>query len=352
MAEPSAAGAIENPSEAASEDPKPGASPAVALRDKLVKDLVAKGKERDKAKAEGKPAEKPAPAKKPKEPSAKSEPKPEPKPDPKEKEADDKPEDDEEAEEPKLKAEKRALAKATRKIQGREAAVADRESKVTAFETRLTHEAGLFEKDPIAWLKGRKVDIKKVLLDYAKEDGEDPRDKKLREIAEKQAKLDEAEAKRQKAADEHAARQQIVSNLVASFEANLDVEENYPALAKLDPARIGAAGAQLMVEHFLKTGRELDPSAVFDTLEEGLRQHQAKANGAKSPRPPDQDRSVAKSKPESPEAQRKVVPARDVTNRTARSSSAESMPGGRSNLDRNAIRDRLKGIVSEHVRSS
>jgi hypothetical protein len=261
----------------------------------------------------------------------------------------------------KFKAERRAFAKQKRK---KDAEFAAREQQIQQFETRAQQQVEAFTKDPIAWLKARKVDVRATLLRMANEDAEDPRDKKLREIEESQ-KMDKAEREREKAerADREAAANQAAAIKTIETEMGqawqkVEVDDYPTVAAALEPEYVAQRAAEIMVEHFrewVDGGRvgkykELAPSKVFAIMEDELAPLKGKlANGAKKPKPPEQVRAASEKsrKAATPEAPTKRErPTKDVT----RSATREPTLGRPVSFDREALRDRLVDRVRSAAR--
>lgn len=310
-----------------------GTESATELRDTL----VAKLKENRAAReGEGEPAKPKPKVEKPK--RGERDPKPENSADPDAADAADSPEV------AKHKAERRQFAKAKRKY---EAQAAARETQIRDFEARAQAQIAAFDKDPIAWLKANKVDVRGALLRMANEDAEDPRDKKLRQLEEVQNrdKAEREQEKTEKAAREAKAEQaqaiQAVETELKEAWGKVDVDD-YPTLAALlEPEHIAERAREIMIEHWRDHRKELAPSEVFATMEKELAPLKGKlANGKKSPKPPEQVRSASgKSREaESPEAPtRRERPSEDVTRRVTR----EQSLGRHQSFDKESIRERL-----------
>lgn len=341
MAEPAIAVAA---AEATEEAPATGGE----LRDKL----IATAKELSAAKENrGKPddkSEKPkSDPKKPEEAKAKlDDKKPEPKP--------------EEEGEAEIRAKRKALSKFSRKLETREVTLNTREEQLKTHESRAQHEHNVFIKDPIAWLRSRGVNVRNVLLDHAREDAEDPKEKELKTLKERTEILDKKIAEREKAeAAEKAAKEAAEREGSANkqIEATLGQRyaeadgADYPLLSTLStPDKVAFYGRQVMVDHYRKTGEELAPAEVFAILEAEVRAHEARTKAiGKKPEPPDRVRAA---KSANPETSRETRSARDVTNRTARvrTTADDAVPTGKSGVDRDQLRKNLIGIAREHVR--
>jgi hypothetical protein len=203
------------------------------------------------------------------------------------------------------------------------------------------------------------VNVRDVLLEHAREDAEDPKEKELKTLKERTEALDKKLAERE--ATEKAEKEER-ERLAGEQTANQQIERalglqwseadgaDYPLLSTLStPEKIAHYGRQVMVDHWRKTQEELAPGEVFAILEAEVRAHEArtKATG-KKPEPPDRVRT---DKTVNPETSRETRSARDVTNRTARvRTTADDAPSGKSGVDRDDIRKRLIGIAREHVR--
>lgn len=324
--------------QAATETPEAGTESATELRDTLVAKLKENRAAREDG-AEGEPKPTKPKADKPK--RGERDPKPEngaDGADPDAANADDSPEV------AKYKAERRQFAKAKRKY---EAQAAAREKQLTEFESRAKAQIAEFNKDPIAWLKANKVDVRGALLRMANEDAEDPRDKKLRELEEEQ-KRDKAERekeKREKAEREAAAEQaQAIKTVQNELKAAWEKAEvdDYPTVAALlEPEHIAERAAEIMIEHWREHRKELAPSEAFATMEKELAPLKGKlVNGKKKPEAPGagpgskrQTREAAS--PEAPTQRER--PSEDVTRRVTR----EQSLGRHQSFDRESVRDRL-----------
>jgi hypothetical protein len=268
--------------------------------------------------------------------------------------------DDDTPEQAQFKAERRAFAKQKRK---KDAEFQAREQHLQQFESRAQQMLEAFDKDPIAWLKAHKVNVRATLLKQANEDAEDPRDKKLRELEESQ-KSQRAELEREKT--ERAQREAGVqqAEAIKSVEAEMGkawqaVEvDDYPTVATaLEPEHVAQRAAEILIDHFRdwdKNGRvgkykELAPSKVFAIMEEELAPLKGKlANGVKKPKPPEQVRAASEKprKAATPEAPTKRERPKDVT----RSATREPTLGRPTNFDREAIRERLVDRVRSAAR--
>lgn len=243
-----------------------------------------------------------------------------------------------------LKAERRSFAKHKRKWEGQ---AASREQQITQYEQRAQAQIATFEKDPIAWLKAQKVDVRATLLRMANEDTEDPRDKKLRELEDEQrrSRTELENEKRERTeraqkAEQRAAEQTIEAELGKAW-GTAEVDEFPTVAAALEPEHVAARAREILVEHYRKSGKELAPSEVFATMERELAPLKGKlAIGKKKPEAPGagpgnkrQAREVAS--PEAPTKRER--PSDDVTRRITR----EQSVGRPQNFDRDSLRDRL-----------
>lgn len=252
-----------------------------------------------------------------------------------------------------LKAERRGFAKHKRKW---EASAQAREEQLRTFESTVKQQVAAFERDPIAWLKAQKVDIRATLLRMTKEESEDPRDKELREVKEEQKRIKERDAERDAAAakaGQERAVQMVQRELAGAWE-KAEVDE-YPTLAAmLEPEHIAERACEIMLEEYRRSGKELAPSKIFATMEEelaplkGRLKPREKVNGQKKPEAPGagpgskrKDREAA-----SPEARERQRPSEDVTRRITR----ETSVGRPLNFDREAIRERLVSKARDVMR--
>lgn len=264
-----------------------------------------------------------------------------------------------------LQREKRDFAKFRRKKEGeyekRDRDLQGRESQVQQLEQQLTSEVGVFKKDPLAWLKARGIDVRETLVAFANEDGEDPKDKKLREIDERTKKLDE------KLSTEEQARQQAeaTERIRVAFQEEFEDTDgaDYPNLwTHSDPERVSRAATKIALDHYRAHGKKLEPSEVFAILEQELIAHNARlareakrkqtprATEDKSSEPPEQVRSVARREPESPEVRRSSRrPSEDVTNRETRLS-RDDYRGAAGSFDRDSVREKLVDMARERIR--
>jgi hypothetical protein len=342
MAEQQTVAAPEAPSEAHEAE---GTESAVELRDALVERLKtnraarAAGTEDEPAKP--KKAEKPAKPKRGEPAAAKPE---------VTAGADDAADESDPPELAKLKAERRGFAKHKRKW---EAQAQARESQLVTIERQAKQHIESFEKDPIAWLKARKVDVRATLLRMANEDSEDPRDRKLRELEEKQNRT-EQETKRERAEREEREAKVAQRQAVAQIETEMgkawkdaDVDD-YPTVATaLEPEHVSQRAAEIMVEHYREwvdggqVGRykELAPSAIFAIMEDELAPLKGKLANPKKGKPPEQVRAAsAPRKAASPETPTKRErSSSDVT----RSASREPTLGRPQNFSKESLRERL-----------
>lgn len=327
---------------------------ATELRDSL----IAKLKERDKGgETETDPKKKPADTRKPK--RGEADPKAATDADPDAANTADTPEI------AKIKAERRGFAKHKRKW---ESQAQSREQQIIAFEQRSKQQIEAFERDPLAWLKGNKVDVRAALLRMANDDAEDPRDKKLRELDEGQKK-DKAEREREKreTAERTAATEQVHANQVIEAEClkawkTAEVEDYPTVAALLEPEHVAERAREIMVEDFRRwrdrrdrgesVGRykELAPSDLFSTMERELAPLKGKVvNGKKGPKPPEQVRSASgkRREAENPEARtERQRPSEDVNRRVTREPSA----GRPLSFDRESLRERLVSKAREVMR--
>ena len=261
-----------------------------------------------------------------------------------------------------LKRQRREFAKHKRKkdaeYDAKDRELGTREQAIKQFESRASEELGLFKKDPLAWLKARDIDVREVLVKYASEDDEDPKEKKIRELEQGQRetkeKLDSQE--KQRAAEELKGR--IQSEVYSAFDATDG--DDYPNLwLHSDPESVARAGLRLTIEHYARHREKLAPAQVLDMLEDELISHNArKAQKAKRERarsaiedrssePPDQVRS---EKPVSPEARRGARrPSEDVTRRDT-SLQRDGYRGTPGKFDREAARERMLEMTREHLR--
>lgn len=248
------------------------------------------------------------------------------------------------------KAERRDYAKAHRSLKKLEATVTQREARVAETErtlnARMQEAEESFKKDPLGWIKSRGLNVKQVLLDLAKADGEDPKDKLLREVAEKADRADKKLSEREQ-------REQTEAQKRAQAEAFADVREtcatdwkgadhdDYPFLSTFHEAdEVAQFAAELQVAYYKQHRVELSPAEAFGRLEAVLRERDEKAqkartkvagksNGAGASGTPDRDRAV---KAANPENGRSRSTTQDVTSRDTRESSTVS--GGENALRR------------------
>lgn len=325
-------------------DEQAGTESAVELRDALVAKLKEGGFSKD---ADGKPV-KPE-ATKPAKPKRGESSKPGDKPEPGADDADaaDTPEI------AKLKAERRGFAKHKRKW---EAQASARESQLQQVEQRAQRLIADFEKDPVAWLKTNKVDVRATLLRQANEDTEDPRDKKIRELDEQQ-KADKVEREREKAEKDERESKAKQAEAVRAIQGELSTAwgksevDDYPTLAALlEPEHIAQRGAEIMIEHWCAHRKELAPSEVFSTMEKELAPLKGKiANGQKKPEAPGAGPGSKRQTREaaSPEAPTKRErPSEDVTRRVTR----EQSVGRPQNFDKYSLRERLVAKARDAMR--
>src|SRR5690349_3810021 len=102
----------------------------------------------------------------------------------------DKPKDGDEH--PEVEGDQKALVRGWRDLRRAKTKFAEttkqaegRIKRAEEFERRQAELADAFEKDPLAWLKARGKNVREVLLRIGREDGEDPKDKAIREAREK-----------------------------------------------------------------------------------------------------------------------------------------------------------------------
>lgn len=234
-------------------------------------------------------------------------------------------------------------ARETRRLQAREENLTGREATAKQREERLAGELEAFDRDPLKWLAGRGKNIKQVLLDYAKQDAEDPKDKLLREAREKAEAVERRLAEREErekveasTREQREAQQHIRGELSREWESVRD-SDDYPYLSTLyEPDEVAQLGLETLMEYYKRTRGELTAGQVFARLEQALRREdearqkarsraRGEADDDGSSRPPDRVRSV---KSESPEANERR-PTHDVTNRNTRvASGAGHGPNG------------------------
>jgi hypothetical protein len=293
----------------------------------------------------------------------------------------------------KLKRYRREFSKYTRKkarqLDARESEVHTLHSQNTELRSRLEaaeaslkegiqSERAAFKSDPLAWLRKQGEDVRKVLLDYANQEAEDPRDAKLRELEQKNADRDKRErereereakaredAERERSTEEQRrlaaqARAELTANALAELKRNGD---SYPlTTAQLDPEHTADFVMRNIVEHYRSTmrvdasgrqipgsGQELDPEDVLRQIESNLREMSRKGsqpdrakleggNGnaeAATSEPPDRARTVSEGKAVNPAA-RQSRRADDVSSRTRSIGQV-----GHSDFDRDSVRDTL-----------
>jgi hypothetical protein len=272
-------------------------------------------------------------------------------------------------EEPEVEGDQKALVKgwrdlrhAKRKFEDTQRVATERIKRAEELERRQAEQAEAFEKDPLAWLRARGKNVREVLLRVAREDGEDPKDKAIREAKEKAdtalQKLTEREKRDQDAEIERKAQvanQKIESTMLEEYE-QVDPDD-YPTLARdYEPAQVATFARQLLLKYYKATGKELAPRALFRRLEtvlsaqeerrEARRKRAGKTDGANAPRSPDRGRAAARGDAENLEDDAESNPRRpaDVTSRETRLS---TRPGGRE--DRAALRRRLVSMAAERI---
>lgn len=291
------------------------------------------------------------------------------KPDPKAKDADGKAkgegdEDKPEGDEKELVKGWRDLRRAKKKFEATQQEAATRIKRAEELERRQTEQAEAFEKDPLGWLKARGKNVREVLLRVAREDGEDPKDKTLREVKTKaeelEKKLTEREQREQEREAEErarAAQQKLQRQILEEYEA-VDSEE-YPTLAAhLEPAQVAEAARDLLLRYYKEHDKELSPRELFVRLETALRLREerrearlkksGKSDGAGAPRSPDRGRAAARGRAGNLEDDAERTPRRpadDVTSRETRL--ATTRPAG--GEDKAALRRRLVSLAAERI---
>lgn len=332
-------------------DARAASDPKIALRQKMVSKAAAKMAERTKeenlaaAGAEGDDAEGQA------EKKAAKDGKQAPAKDAK---AKDEPKGDDET----LTKGWRDLRRAKRKFADQEARMTERESKVSSFEAKLAAEAEAFEKDPLEWLKKRGKNVREVLLRVAKEDGEDPKDKALREVTSKlgdfEKKLTEREEREKQEREQEAkakeANQKLETQIGEAFEEADHTA--YPILSEMAPGERASLARAVLLQYFRNTeeaegkGRLLSPEQLFQRLEASLRKKAESGKGkAGKSGTPDRARTAAKRDAENPEDddENSSRPA-DVTNRETRQVTRSSGSDAKS-----ALRKRLVRMAAERI---
>jgi hypothetical protein len=244
--------------------------------------------------------------------------------------------------------ERRDYAKARRKLETKEREVTARESTIAEREQRFTEhekkfsearqaEIATFKKDPLAWLKANGVNVRQTLLDLAKEDGEEPSAKLAREAKTKadelEKKLTEKEQREQEEAKTAKQREALEGVRRDCAEAWKGVDhDEYPYLSTMyDDTQVAHLAADTAVAYYKRHGREPTLGELFGNLERVLREDDAnerkqkarekagQANGAKTPGPPDRDRSAKSANLENGERRSTT---QDVTSRETRTSTA------------------------------
>jgi hypothetical protein len=284
----------------------------------------------------------------------------------------DKPEgeDDEPADEKSLRHEKREFSKfrarETRRIEAQRAEVenirregAELKQRYERAEQTLAEE---LERDPIAFFAKRGKNVKQVLLDFAKRDSEDPKERLVREASEKVSKLEAKLTEREQRERELDERQReahldrhIEGAIAREWEAVAD-SDDYPYLSTVyEPAQIAELGRQTLRAYHANTGRDLTAPEIFARLERVLREDderlsraRARARGESgeggSSRSPDRDRTARSVNPEA----RTRPTTHDVSSRDTRISttSDDGSDGHAQGYDRRRLiamaRERIK----------
>lgn len=351
--------ATEAPSTEANEpgtgDARAASDPKIALRQKMVNKAAAKMAERAKEEnlsavggdataesSDGKPDGKKAASKDPKQAAAKDG------------KAKEEPKGDDES----LTKGWRDLRRAKRKFADSEAKLTERESKVSSFEAKLAAEAEEFEKDPLAWLRKRGKNPREALLRIAKEDGEDPKDKALREVTTKlgdvEKKLTEREEREKQEREQEAkakeANQKLETQIGEAFEEADHTA--YPILAEMAPGERASLARAVLLQYFRNTeeaegkGRLLTPEQLFQRLEASLRKKAESGKGkAGKSGTPDRARTAAKRDAENPEDDENSSRPADVTNRETRQVTRPSVSDAKSALRKKLVRMAAERIV-------
>lgn len=236
------------------------------------------------------------------------------------------------------KAERRDYAKARRELVRRETTVVERESRVELAERKAQEAHEAFLKEPLGWLKSRGVNVKQVLLDLAKADGEDPKDKLIREAAEKADRVEKKLAQKEETEQTEAQKKAQAEALEAVREdlrgAWKDVDQDeYPFLSSFYEAeQVAQFAADVAVAYYKLHKREPTAGEVFGRLEAVLKDDDekrqkartkvaGKSNGAGASGTPDRDRAAKSANPENG-ASRSTT--QDVTSRDTRVSTTAS----------------------------
>ena len=258
----------------------------------------------------------------------------------------------------------RDLRHAKKKFTEQQTAATEKLRRAEELERRQAEQAEAFEKDPLAWLKARGKNVREVLLRVAREDGEDPKDKTLREVKTKaeelEKKLTEREKREQEQETERKAReaqQKIERQLLDEYEGSEGDE--YPTLAAhLEPAQVAEAARSLLLKYYREHGQELSPRELFVRLETALRQREerrearlkksGKTDGAGAPRSPDRGRAAARGDAGNLEDDDETTPRRpaDVTSRETRLSTTRRAGESRADLRRRFVSMAAERIVS------
>ncbi len=200
--------------------------------------------------------------------------------------------------------------------------IAKRERELAREQERLASERSEIERlrtlrreNPRAVLDELGLTFRELAEDAARQEGEDPRDKALREV---RTELEELKTFKKTLAEERMTQAQQVA-----FEADVtavagriqDDIEAYPFLADYDPQRAAKAAVNAWYEQ-QKTGVEPDLFEILDSLENELRTDYERLHEARSKR----------VKPSSPAAQAKGAPER--VNGAANGSKARGVQAG------------------------
>ena len=278
--------------------------------------------------------------------------------------------DKKDGDEPEVEGDQKALVKgwrdlrhAKKKFTEQQTAATEKLRRAEELERRQAEQAEAFEKDPLAWLKARGKNVREVLLRVAREDGEDPKDKTLREVKTKaeelEKKLTEREKREQEQETERKAReaqQKIERQLLDEYEGSEGDE--YPTLAAhLEPAQVAEAARSLLLKYYREHGQELSPREFFVRLETALRQREerrearlkksGKTDGAGAPRSPDRGRAAARGDAGNLEDDDETTPRRpaDVTSRETRLSTTRPSGGE----DKAALKRRLVAVAASRI---
>lgn len=190
---------------------------------------------------------------------------------------------------------RREQRKQARRIERREAELADREK-------TLTENLELLQKDASEFMRRHNFDVRAWALSEVERETATPEQKKIAELEAKLRQLDE----KQKPPDPDAARASDVAVLAAHFDEHVD---EYEALSSYDAASVAEAACTVLYAYHEKTGRVL-------TADQAL-QHVARQAALESELDNDDDAQTRKPVAAKPGGADKKPPPPTATNRAA-----------------------------------